>query len=121
MASLIRGLEGNDYIGDPHLPKLVEKNNIRTPDFMSGEDEAKAFDEGDYLALHRSAISKAEALHNLAELAASETLRTDARWWVRHGLTPRDIAWALIDHWSFHIVMFLFGAGGLAWGITQSF
>ena len=121
LPNLLRDLEGDGYIGDPHLSKLLDKNDIRTLEFREGEEEATAFTQGDYLTLHRSALSKVEALYKLAEFAASESLRTDARWWTRHGLTSRDIAWALSDHWSFNIVMALLAVAGVGWGVAQSF
>jgi hypothetical protein len=39
-------LYGVGYIGHPRLEKLIELNHITTGDFMTGKQEAEAFEQG---------------------------------------------------------------------------
>lgn len=121
LAKLIRDLEGPDYIGHSHLESLLRANGDLPRGFMSGEEEAAAFESGAYVKLHASTLGKVRAIWEIAELAASGKLRTEAKWWVRHGYRPSDIGWAIGEHWLYPILAIAFGAAGFAWGIAQFF
>jgi len=121
LAKLMRDLEGPEYVGHPHLESLLKANGDLPIGFLNGEEEANAFESGAYVKLHASTLSKVRAIWEIAELAGSGTLRTKAKWWVRHGCRPSDIGWAIGQHWLYPILAIALGAGGLAWGIAQSF
>ena len=44
LARLLKDIYGDEYIGDPRMQKLFEKNDILPLDFLSGKDEATALD-----------------------------------------------------------------------------
>jgi len=58
-------LYGIGYIGHPRLGKIIEKNKISDKDMLSGADEAKAFEEKEFVKLHQSTLRKVDILSNL--------------------------------------------------------
>lgn len=99
LARMLIALYGVGYIGHPRLEKLIEKNNIAARDFLVGADEAKAFDEREFVKLHQSTLRKVDVLANIAERAENGTLKTNATWWETHGGTlGASVEW-LREHW----------------------
>ena len=72
-------------------------NSMTTKDFLSGEKEAAAFKEGQYIALHQSTLRKVDTFCNFMDGAIDGTLKTRATWRERHDL--HDLANAVKDHW----------------------
>jgi hypothetical protein len=94
LSRLLVDLYGNAYIGHPRLPSLMAKNHITALEFLSGAAEAQAFDERNFVALHRSALRKADVLANIAYRSFDRTLRTNTTWWQLHGGRIRSVvAW----------------------------
>ena len=114
LARVIRDLEGPQYIENPRFQNLLEKNDAIPRGFLSGAQEAKAFEDQAYVKLHSSTLGKARAIWKLAELAASGSLKTEASRWTRHGRRPSDIGWAFADHWASAPLSILFGIVGVA-------
>lgn len=52
LSRLLIEIYGVGYIGHPRLGKLLARNDIKPRDFMTGEQEAAAFDNGNYVGLH---------------------------------------------------------------------
>ena len=76
LAQLLDRLYGTDYIDPPHLENLIKKNSITNLDFLSGKDEAKAFENGQYAEMHLSNIRKVAVISDIADRAADNTLIT---------------------------------------------
>lgn len=83
LARVLIELYGVNYVGHPRLEMLAKKNEISTRDFLNGEKEARAFENGKYVALHRSTLRKVEIISDIAFRAVEDTLATDAK--------PREI------------------------------
>lgn len=92
-------LYGNAYISHPRLQKLMEKNHITAKDFLSGSEEAKAFEEKEFVKLHQSTLRKADVLANILGRTLDNTLKTNANWKERHGLSGRLILDLALKHW----------------------
>lgn len=56
--SLIAGIYGYDCVGHPKMEKLMLENGEIHRDYLSGKDEAKAFEDEEYVKLHRSTLTK---------------------------------------------------------------
>jgi hypothetical protein len=111
LARVLVGLYGVGYIGHPRLARLVEKNKISDRDFLTGEDEAQAFEKGEYVKLHQSTLRKVDILANICSRTADGTLKTNARF---HEIYGGYFAYAkerLAAHW---IVALLGIAGAIA-------
>lgn len=100
-------LYGNAYISHPRLQKLMEKNHITAQDFLSGAEEAKAFEEKDFVKLHQSTLRKADVLANILGRTLDNTLKTNANWKERHGLSGRLILDLALKYWIRTIVAIL--------------
>lgn len=79
LARVLIELYGVNYIGHPRLEMLAGKNDISTRDFLNGEKEARAFEDGKYVALHRSTLRKVDIISDIASRAVDDTLATDAK------------------------------------------
>ena len=80
LARLLIDLYGLGYIGHPRLEELLEKNNITRRDFLTGAEEATAFDNEEFVALHRSTLRKVDVMANIADRAYNRSLKTNKSW-----------------------------------------
>ena len=85
LSRILIGIYGKDYIGDPRLEKVMEKNEISNLNFKPGEEEASLFDQGKYVELHQSTLRKVDVLSNICEMAYDGNLKTNANWLSVHG------------------------------------
>lgn len=79
LAQSLDQLYGVDYIDRPHLENLIKENSITNLDFLSGEDEAKAFENGKYAEMHQSILRKVAVISDIADRASDNTLITKVR------------------------------------------
>ncbi len=103
LARLLVDIHGLGYIGHPRLEKLLEKNNITRLDFLTGAEEAKAFDNKEFVDLHRSTLRKVDVMANIAERAHDRSLKTNTSWWdMRGGRVVQIVNW-FTEHpiWGF--------------------
>lgn len=78
---------GRAYIGHPRLEKLMDKNDITRMQFLTGAEEAKAFDAKEYVKLHQSTLRKVDVLASVATMAQDGSLITESKWYRRHGVS----------------------------------
>ena len=92
---------------------LSIKNKISTRDALKGADEAKAFDDRDFLKLHMSTNRKVEMMDRILNLQEKKKLKTSAWLYQSCGITPAGIIeivknnWILFMIWS--IIMAIIG------------
>ena len=79
LTELLKQLYGDDYIGHPRLKNLIRKNAITDQDFLSGEEEARAFENGEYIEVHQSTLRKVTVISEIANRASAGTLKTDVQ------------------------------------------
>jgi hypothetical protein len=58
LSSLVSDIYGKNYVEHPRMNKLMDLNGGVPRDFLSGAEEVKAFDNMEYLKLHKSTMSK---------------------------------------------------------------
>ena len=92
LARLLIAIYGLGYVGHPRLATLLEDNGISRRDFLSGSEEATAFENEEFVALHRSTLRKVDVMANIAERAHDRNLKTNTNWWEMHG---GRISWVL--------------------------
>lgn len=85
MARILIDIYGVGYTGHPRMPTLLEKNHITPLNFMTGAEEAAAFEAKNYVALHQSTLRKVDVIANIAGRAHDRNLKTNTRWWDLHG------------------------------------
>jgi hypothetical protein len=70
---------GDNYIDHQRLIKIIDKNMITKTSFLLGKDEAKAFEEKEYIKLHLSTLRKTDALESIFCLLAEKRLKTNKK------------------------------------------
>lgn len=84
-AKLLIDIHGPGYTGHPRFQSLSQLNNISLKDFLTGQEEANAFDAGDYVKLHQSTLRKVDIMANLFNRYEEGSLKTQNKWWQSYG------------------------------------
>ena len=85
LARLLIDIYGAGYTGHPRLETLLDKNHISRLDFLTGAQEAEAFEQKDFVALHQSTLRKVDVIANIAGRTRDGSLKTNTTWWNMHG------------------------------------
>jgi hypothetical protein len=86
---ILKRIYGPDYISHNRLENLMAKNNISSLTFLTGAEEASAFDAKDYVKLHQSTLRKVDVIAIVATKAHEGTLKTGAKWRDQYGFSLR--------------------------------
>jgi len=123
LARLVKDIYGDNYIGHPHIEKLVEMNSITKRDFLSGAEEAQAFENMEYVKLHQSTLRKVHIIINILERVDNKTLKTNATWLDIYGNHFVAVGEFIKDSWVISIITFIGTVVGIimfiAWIIEQ--
>lgn len=104
LSRILFAIYGPGYADHPRLTKIIEMNQMSKLDFISGEEEARAFENKEYVKLHQSTLRKVDLLAGIAETAYAGKLKTKATWRDMYG---SDIAaWTemITEHWLFKLI-----------------
>lgn len=110
LARALIDIYGVGYIGHPRLESVIAKNKITDRDFLTGKQEADAFDDKQFVKLLQSTLRKVDTLANIFERTVNGTLKTNATWREQHGYTLPTVVEYLRKHW---IVTFIIVLGGV--------
>lgn len=105
LARALVSIYGRKYAGHPRLESIVKMNHITDKDFLNGEQEAAAFNNGEYVKLHLSTLRKVDIFANLFERTLQKSLKTNATWLESHGLHPKILIEFITEHWIWVMVM----------------
>jgi len=84
LAGVLQGIYGYNYVGTPHMQKLMDANGGQRKDFVLGKDEVELFRQGEYARLHASTTCKVRFFSEVVELALDRKLVTqNAKFYVR--------------------------------------
>ena len=121
LSRLMVDLYGVGYVAHPRLENLLTLNEIKALDFLTGKQEADAFDDHEYVALHQSTLRKVDVLANLAGRANVGTLKTSATWWEVHGGSAREVLDWLVNHPFWGLTMGILALAGIGVGLWFGF
>lgn len=113
LSRLLIDIYGVSYIGHPRMEKLLEKNHIAPRDFLTGEEEARAFENRNFVALHQSTLRKVDVIANIAGRAHDRNLKTNTTWWQMHGGRVRTVLIWMAENRSFQVLAGLASIVGL--------
>lgn len=113
LARALISLYGVGYIGHPRLENLVEKNNITDMGFLTGKQEAEAFENKEYIKLHQSTLRKVDILANIFGRAADGSIKTNASWLDQYGTNPRVLVELVREHWLWSAIVMVAVVVGL--------
>ena len=100
---------GRQYSAHPRFESLYNLNKITMTSFLNGGQEADAFNNGDYVALHQSTLRKVDNMHNVLSLAIENDLKTKSNIFQIYGITPSGIFYSAKENWIVAVVLFLVG------------
>jgi hypothetical protein len=121
LARSLIAVYGIGYIGHPRLQRLIQKNKITDVGFLNGQQEAEAFDNGEYVRLHQSTLRKVDIIANIFERTIDKSIKTNARWKESYGVSPAIIGEILKEHWFFSLLGFVAIVLGIITGIAYFF
>ena len=87
------------------LHSLMELNLITTRDALTGAEEAKAFDDGEFVRLHQSTLRKVDIVANILDRALDGSLKTTATLRERVGLHPAALLEIITEHWIWSAIV----------------
>lgn len=99
----------------------MAKNSIAALDFMTGAQEAEAFENGKYVDLHRSTLRKVDVFCNLVQRAFDKSLNTNSSWKDAHGLSWKTALYLIKKHWVYTTLVVVGGIGGAFFGIFRGY
>jgi hypothetical protein len=98
LSQLLLDWYGEGYVPHPRLASLINAN-FEQADFLTGQQEAEAFNRGEFAKIHASTLAKVDFFAAILDKMRSGELKTKAKW---HNIYGADaIAWfeAINDHW----------------------
>ena len=104
LGELLPRVYGCNYCEHPRLQSLVELNQITSLGFLTGEEEAAAFDNCEYVKLHQSTLRKVQCIATIAERAWDGTLETNSSWLERHGSSIAGVVEGMTNHWAYKVL-----------------
>ena len=113
---------GKAYAGHPRLQSLMKLNLISNMDALSGEDEATAFAQKQYVKLHMSTLRKVDVMSSLFTLASNKTLKTRMPWKQGWAVALAAALVWLQSHWVATVIgisVTIFGIVGTIIGLSK--
>lgn len=107
LARLFVSIYGKNHINHPRFESLYKLNNITLIGFLTGKEEAKAFENGNYVALHQSTLRKVDCMSDVLSLAIENDLKTKSNILERYGISPAGIFYAAKENWIIAIILFI--------------
>lgn len=104
LSRMLFAIYGPGYAGHPRLTSVLEMNHMTKKDFLSGEEEAKAFEAKEYVKLHQSTLRKVDLLAGIAEQTYAGTLKTQSTWRDVYGSDLAAWTEMITEHWLFKLV-----------------
>jgi hypothetical protein len=109
LARILIDIYGAGYTGHPRLETLLAQNHITPPNFLSGKEEAAAFDNKNFVGLHQSTLSKVDVINNIFQRTHDRQLKTKTTRWEMHGGTLRGVVSWLADNKVIALILAIAG------------
>ena len=103
LARLLIDCYGVGYIGHPRMEKLLQKNRMKAKDYLTGQQEAEAFERGEYVKLHMSTLRKVDVFSNILNRAINNTLKVNSKWKDIYGFSIQGVLSFCKDTWWIQI------------------
>ncbi len=104
LSALLIDIYGPNYATHPRLTVLINLNGISPQAFLSGADEAIAFENGQYVTLHQSTLRKVDLLPNILQRVADGTLKTNSTWRDIYGTSIGGMVEVITSSWQFKLI-----------------
>ena len=108
LSRLLINCYGVSYIEHPRMEKLMDKNKIKAKDYLTGQQEAKAFCNKEYVKLHMSTLRKVDVFSNIMNRAINNNLKVNSKWKEIYGFSMQGIFNFCKDTWWIQLVWSIF-------------
>jgi hypothetical protein len=113
LARILVSLLGPQYTNHPRLTTFMKMNNISDLNFLSGQEEADAFDRKEYVKLHQSTLRKIDTFDTILDRLERNSFK--------HQSTKKEVYGGYLgfmnefirEHWIIAILMFISTIVGL--------
>ncbi len=107
IACLLIDKYGVSYIGHPRMEQLIRLNNISPLNYLSGAQEAEAFDNKEFIKLHQSTLQKVDIFANIINRSIHGTLKTNSKWKEIYGFSPQGIFELIRQKWYLSLLTYV--------------
>lgn len=107
LARLLIEKYGKKYSGHPRLISILEMNKISSKHWLNGDEEAKAFEEKEFVKLHQSTLAKVDVIENILKLTAENDLKTKSKLMDVYGLYPQGLFELAKDNWMYSLILII--------------
>jgi hypothetical protein len=81
LSAILQSKYGRDYVPNPRMINLAQQNGTLPQGFLTGEQEAEAFKNKDFIRMHASTLAKVDFFRHVILLAQQGRLRTATKNW----------------------------------------
>lgn len=113
LARLLVDLHGISYAPHPRLASLTKINKITDRDMLTGDEEAKAFEAGQFVKMHMSTLRKADVMAGILGRAVDGSLITKATMTERYGSLLGVVVGFVTEHWIVAVLGFIATIAGI--------
>lgn len=103
LARLLELRFSENYANKPKMLSIATINDAKHKQMLTGAEEAKAFEDGEYVKLHQSTLRKVHLFEHLISDYADGRLKTLSKFYEVYGLTPTSILKYLVEHWIYSL------------------
>lgn len=104
LARLLVDCYGKGYADHPRMKNLMDQNKITGKDYLTGKEEASAFEDREYVKLHMSTLRKADVFANFLNRAINNTLKVNSKWTEIYGMSIQGIFIFCKDTWWIQLI-----------------
>ena len=104
LARILIQCYGVGYIDHPRMEKLLEYNNIKAKDYLTGSQEADAFKNKEYVKLHMSTLRKVDVFANILNRAINKSLKVKSKWYEIYGVSIQGVLNFCKDTWWIQLI-----------------
>lgn len=105
LARILIDIYSKKYADHPRLESIIKQNNISSMNWLSGAQEASAFQNKEFIKLHQSTLAKVDVFENIIKLTAEGKLKTKSKILDIYGLTPQSIYEMTKDNWLMNTLL----------------
>lgn len=110
LARLFVDFYGKDYVDHPRFESLYSMNKITMTSFLNGAQEAEAFVQENYVALHQSTLRKVDNMHDVISLANGNDLKTKSNLFKIYGISFSGLYFMSKEYWILAVLFWFINA-----------
>lgn len=110
LSKLLIDKYGKNYAEHPRLESILKLNDLKPNHWLSGPQEALAFENLEYVKLHQSTLAKVGVISNILKLSAEKNFKTNSKKRDVYGLYPQGIYEMIKDDWLYSLIVSLISA-----------